>query len=71
MKKLLFLLLISLGVSAQNTHRITAGMNLQDAITNAVSGNICLVQGGMQVTKLDIDKEVAILESGCFLKAEA
>lgn len=70
MKKLLTLLLFSFGLHAQTTHRITAGMNLQDAITNAASGDIYLVEGGIQVTNLDIDKKVTIIGTGYFLTAD-
>jgi hypothetical protein len=52
MKKILTLLLFSFGLQAQTTHRITAGMNLQDAITNAASGDIYLVEGTLKIYSL-------------------
>lgn len=70
MKKLIPLLLLTLSLNAQTTYRITAGMNLQDAITNAASGDIYLVEGGVQVTNLDIDKKVTIIGTGYFLTAD-
>jgi DNA-binding LytR/AlgR family response regulator len=53
MKKLIPLLLLTLSLHAQTTHRIRAGMNLQDAITNAASGDIYLVEDGVQVANLN------------------
>ena len=63
-----FLLFIALDNGyAQTIHRITTGMNLQTEIDNAPSGDIYLVEGGVQNTNLDIDKKVTIFGTGYFL----
>lgn len=61
------LLLLALHVPAQTIHRVTANMNLQTEIDNAPSGDIYIVEGGIQNTNLDIDKKVTIFGTGYFL----
>ena len=63
------LLLLALHAPAQTTHRITANMNLQTEIDNAPSGDIYIVDGGVQNTNLDIDKKVTIFGTGYFMNA--
>jgi hypothetical protein len=69
MKKLLLIIFLFafLEGKTQTIHRVTTGMNLQTEITNAPSGDIYYVDGGVLNTNLDIDKKVTIFGTGYFL----
>ena len=69
MKKLLLIMFLFafLEGKTQTIHRVTTGMNLQTEITNAPSGDIYYVDGGVVNTNLDIDKKVTIFGTGYFL----
>lgn len=66
MKKILFLLLISVGVFGQTVHRVTNGMNLQTVIDNAVSGDVIMVEAGVY-GNININKKLTIIGRGYFL----
>jgi hypothetical protein len=67
MKKTFFLLLLSLSAFAQNVVRVTANTSLQAAIENAASGTVFIVEGGVHIENLDIDKRVTLIGTGYFL----
>jgi hypothetical protein len=66
MKKLIFLMLLSVGAYAQTVHRVTNGMNLQTVIDNAASGDVILVEGG-GYGNIEINKSLFIYGTGYFL----
>ena len=57
MRKLLLIIFLFafLEGKTQTIHRVTTGMNLQTEITNAPSGDIYYVDGGVANTNLDIE----------------
>lgn len=63
MKKILFLLLLSIGTYAQTTKRITADMNLQTELNNAVDGDIFMVEAG-NYGNIDVSKKVTLIGPG-------
>lgn len=58
--------LITISAYAQTTKRITAGMNLQTEINNAVVGDVFLVEGG-NYGNLTITKKVTLIGTGYLL----
>lgn len=66
MKKILFLLLISVGAFGQTVHRVTNGMNLQTVINNAVSGDVIMVEAGVY-GNIEVNKKLDLYGTGYYL----
>lgn len=66
MKKILFLLLICLGVEGQNVIRVTNSQNLQEVVNSAPNGSILLVESG-SYGDLQITKPITLFGPGYFL----
>lgn len=72
MKKILIVFLLAFianHAKSQTSHRITMGMNLQNKIDSAASGDVFYVEGGTAITNLDITKKVTIFGTGYFLNS--
>jgi hypothetical protein len=72
MKKILIVFLLAFianHAKSQTSHRITMGMNLQNKIDSAASGDVFYVEAGTLITNLDITKKVTIFGTGYFLSS--
>lgn len=72
MKKILIVFLLAFianHAKSQTIHRITMGMNLQNKIDSAASGDVFYVEAGTLITNLDITKKVTIFGTGYFLSS--